>query len=78
MSNTLVQILILSVLIVLNGFFCLAEFALAAARKSRLEHAAQLPEKFTGRIKNEILRNNNGDCFTGVCAWLVHARGYYL
>ena len=36
--------------------------------------AAQLPEKFTGRIKNEILCNTIINRYPCLCAWLVHAR----
>ena len=36
------QLAILLVLILLNGFFALAEMAVISARKARLQHAAEL------------------------------------
>jgi putative hemolysin len=41
MSNTLIEILIIFVLILLNGFFSMSEIAMVSARKVRLEQRAE-------------------------------------
>ena len=41
MSNTLIEILVIFVLILLNGFFSMSEIAIVSARKVRLEQRAE-------------------------------------
>ena len=41
MSNTVIEILVIFVLIVINGFFSMSEIAIVSARKVRLEQRAE-------------------------------------
>ena len=41
MSNTLIEILVIFVLILFNGFFSMSEIAIVSARKVRLEQRAE-------------------------------------
>jgi putative hemolysin len=41
MSSILIEILIITLLVLINGFFAMAEIAVVSARKTRLQHQAQ-------------------------------------
>jgi putative hemolysin len=45
MSNTLIEILVVFILILLNGFFSMSEIAIVSARKVRLEQRAEEGDK---------------------------------
>lgn len=49
MSNTLIEILVIFVLILFNGFFSMSEIAIVSARKVRLEQRADEGDAGAGR-----------------------------
>ena len=60
--NPLIAILIAVVLVLLNGIFVAAEFALIAARRTRVERQAEEGDRGARRVLNAM--QNLGSCST--------------
>ena len=73
MFTTVLQIVILLLLILANGFFAMSELAVVAARKSRLEQLAQAGH---ARAKAALALANNPNRFLATLQ-VVEVHGDY-
>ena len=82
MSNTLIEILVIFVLILFNGFFSMSEIAIVSARKVRLEQRADEGDAGAGRAlqlskeTGQFLSSVQvGITLVAILMWIVFAIG---